>query len=60
MHLLSTGLGPFLQPPDAIQAALGIDYAQLLALSASQAKTPIYQNATNLCHQQVRRNTLQP
>jgi len=41
------------QPPDAIQAALGIDRAQLLALDATLATGNIYQNATSLCHQEV-------
>ena len=43
------------QPPDAIQAALGIDRAQLLALDATLATGNIYQNATSLCHQEVLR-----
>ncbi len=48
-----------LQPPDAIQAALGIDRAQLLALDATLATGNIYQNATSLCHQEVKRSNIE-
>ena len=41
------------QPPDAIQAALGVDRAQLLALFAGMPSANIYRNATSLCHEQV-------
>lgn len=41
-------------PPDAIQASLGINREQLLALRATMAADPIYQNATSLCHQQCK------